>query len=46
MAAHISGLGIGLFISREIISRHQGVLKVESEPGSGSVFSFEIPAGR
>ncbi len=43
MAAHISGLGIGLFISKEIISRHQGVLKVESERGKGSVFSFELP---
>jgi len=45
MAAHISGLGIGLFISKEIISRHQGRLWVESEPGKGSVFFFEIPVG-
>ena len=45
MAAHISGLGIGLFISKEIISRHNGRLWVESEPGKGSVFFFEIPVG-
>ncbi|MEP6611713.1 MAG: PAS domain S-box protein [Mucilaginibacter sp.] len=43
MAAHISGLGIGLFISREIINRHKGKLWVESERGKGSVFFFEIP---
>jgi PAS domain S-box-containing protein len=45
MAAHISGLGIGLFISKEIISRHNGRLWVESEFGKGSVFFFEIPLG-
>jgi PAS domain S-box-containing protein len=44
LAAHISGLGIGLYISKEIISRHGGELKVESEPGKGSVFSFTLPA--
>lgn len=43
MAVHISGLGIGLFISKEIISRHNGRLWVESEMGKGSVFFFEIP---
>jgi PAS domain S-box-containing protein len=40
---HISGLGIGLYISKEIISRHKGQLKVESEIGKGSVFTIEIP---
>jgi signal transduction histidine kinase len=45
MAAHISGLGIGLFISREIINRHKGKLWVESEQDKGSVFFFEIPVG-
>lgn len=43
MAAHISGLGIGLYISSEIIRRHQGTLTVESEQGKGSQFTFEIP---
>ncbi|HEY0244137.1 MAG TPA: ATP-binding protein, partial [Mucilaginibacter sp.] len=45
MAAHISGLGIGLFISKEIIGRHNGRLWVESSPGKGSQFFFEIPVG-
>jgi len=38
------GLGIGLFISREIIERHHGKLWVESEPGKGSTFYFSLPA--
>ncbi len=37
------GLGIGLYISREIIKRHDGTLSVESEKGHGSVFSFTLP---
>lgn len=38
-----SGLGIGLYISSEIITSHGGHLWVESIPGKGSTFSFEIP---
>lgn len=37
------GLGIGLYISHEIIKRHGGTLSVESEKGRGSVFSFTLP---
>jgi len=40
----IPGLGIGLFISKEIIERHNGKLWMESEPGKGSTFSFQLPA--
>ncbi|MGN6619040.1 MAG: PAS domain S-box protein [Ilyomonas sp.] len=40
---HISGLGIGLYISHEIINRHSGKFMVESVPGQGSTFTFEIP---
>lgn len=43
LAAHISGLGIGLFISKEIIERHQGTIWVESEKGKGSEFFFTLP---
>lgn len=38
------GVGLGLYISREIIRRHGGVIWVESEPGKGSCFSFRVPA--
>jgi PAS domain S-box-containing protein len=46
LAAHMSGLGIGLYISHEIIARHNGELKVVSQPGEGSTFSFEIPVAQ
>lgn len=42
-ANEISGLGIGLFISREIIQAHHGKLWVDSKVGQGSTFSMELP---
>ncbi|RZL15693.1 MAG: PAS domain S-box protein, partial [Pedobacter sp.] len=39
----ISGFGIGLYLSAEIIERHNGKIWVESEEGKGSTFSFSIP---
>lgn len=42
-AVQFQGLGIGLFISYEIIQRHNGELWAESEPGKGSAFHFRIP---
>lgn len=37
------GLGMGLYISAEIIRRHDGIFGVDSEPGNGSVFYFSLP---
>ncbi|MCJ8210861.1 PAS domain-containing sensor histidine kinase [Mucilaginibacter sp. RS28] len=37
------GLGLGLFISSEIIKRHNGSFWIESEPGKGSTFFFLLP---
>lgn len=38
-----SGLGIGLYVSSEIIRRQGGRTWVESSPGHGSTFSFSLP---
>jgi signal transduction histidine kinase len=41
-----SGVGLGLYISREIVVRHGGTIWVESELGRGSTFSLRIPVVR
>jgi signal transduction histidine kinase len=38
-----SGLGMGLFISQQIIEKQGGKIGVETEPGKGSSFFFELP---
>ncbi|BAU56093.1 PAS domain S-box protein [Mucilaginibacter gotjawali] len=40
---NISGFGIGLYLSAEIIKRHNGTIRAESSEGEGSVFSFTLP---
>ncbi len=37
------GLGIGLFISTQIVKAHSGDIWVESSPGEGSIFYFSLP---
>ncbi|MCY1076686.1 sensor histidine kinase [Archangium lansingense] len=38
------GLGLGLFIAREIAEAHGGSLRVASTPGNGASFTLEIPS--
>lgn len=39
----IEGLGLGLFITAEIVKQHGGRLWVDSEEGKGSEFYFSLP---
>jgi len=39
------GMGLGLYISREIVSRHGGRIWAESEPTRGSTFHVSLPLG-
>jgi len=39
------GLGVGLYISNEIVKRHGGRMWFESQEGRGSTFFFSLPLG-
>lgn len=40
------GTGLGLAIVKHIVARHRGQLRIESEPGKGSVFTVILPLGQ
>lgn len=42
-AMRFEGLGLGLFISSEILKRHGGTFWIESTEGEGSTFYFRLP---
>jgi signal transduction histidine kinase len=42
-AKHIGGLGLGLYISKQIVERHGGKIEVESRRGGGSTFRVALP---
>lgn len=41
--SEVSGLGIGLYIAREIVEAHGGKIWIESEIGKGTSFIFNLP---
>lgn len=41
--AQEDGVGVGLYLTREILRNEGGYIKVQSEPGKGSVFSVFLP---
>lgn len=42
-AQQFGGLGLGLYISREIVAAHGGRISVQSEPGKGATFVVALP---
>jgi PAS domain S-box-containing protein len=40
---HYGGLGLGLYITRQLVEGHGGAIRVTSEPGAGALFVVELP---
>ncbi|HPI73705.1 MAG TPA: ATP-binding protein, partial [bacterium] len=45
-SGHACGHGLGLYVCKEIVSRHQGTLTVQSRLGEGTHFTISLPAHR
>jgi signal transduction histidine kinase len=42
-SSHRRGLGLGLFIARDVVSQHGGSIQAQSSIGRGSVFTIRLP---
>jgi two-component system, OmpR family, sensor kinase len=40
---HYGGLGLGLYITRQIVEAHGGHISVDSRPGEGATFTVALP---
>jgi PAS domain S-box-containing protein len=42
-SSHYGGLGLGLYITHEIVRAHGGTIEIESEPGEGATVTLSLP---
>jgi signal transduction histidine kinase len=40
---HYGGLGLGLYITRQVVEAHGGTIRAESEVGAGATFVVDLP---
>ncbi|MBV9121279.1 MAG: sensor histidine kinase, partial [Chloroflexi bacterium] len=38
-----TGMGLGLFIVKELVEAHEGEVRVQSRPGEGTTFTVLLP---
>jgi two-component system, LuxR family, sensor kinase FixL len=43
-AQNFGGLGLGLYIARQIVQAHGGSIALESAPGAGATFTVDLPS--
>jgi PAS domain S-box-containing protein len=45
-ARNFGGLGLGLWVAKQIVDAHDGTISVQSTPGEGATFTVILPVGR
>jgi signal transduction histidine kinase len=40
---HFGGLGLGLWVARQMVEAHEGTIQVDSAPGRGARFNISLP---
>ena len=40
---HYGGLGLGLYVVKQVVEAHGGSVHVDSKPGTGATFTVELP---